>query len=581
MRGGEGIIILKNHSRHGTYARSSAWNRTLVESQRAISEQDRELEIVIGNIEIRIVFPDHRLHEFQWQQYWSAYCAKYALQAPALNSLKLSSGTTLTSIPWQNRYIKVNEIGRGSFGSVYCVIHAATGELYAAKDYHKSDDGGEINLPMLKSLSHENIVKFHEVCHQPPALIMELIQGPTLKKTNQERAVEGNELQDVAWQLSDALAYLHERHLTHRDIKPANIVVPTRNPIHVKIVDFGLATVKEGTIKSFVGTPRYNAPELRRKSYTNKVDIWSLGIIILEFSYGLPPREEDTWHERVIEYMAEQPPSAFRKFITSILQIDPRVRPSAAELRDCHFPVFYSRTSSDAVLRTSDTHASSSEEDTEQRTSLPRAHAVQHGTGSTLPPDETTVQNTEPCRYSSRRPMQYAEVICQSTPLRSASEIPETSLSPRGDSSVIEGPTYAPTPGGHSGAQDFTNYAPTPEWHTGAQDFTSCAPTPKPYSELQDIGDEIPETPWSPRGDSSPREDTSGRRTPRPSWAPIPTGDYSGVQDVAGGLWGMSPQRWELYLGEGFVSAPTPGGEYFRVSEDTENRAVEDSSEVE
>ncbi len=433
---------------------------------------------------------------------------------------------------------------------------------------------------------------------------MELIGGPNLKDANEEWAVEGNELRDVVWQLSDALAYLHERHLTHRDIKPANIVVSTRNPIHVKIVDFGLATIKEGTIKSFVGTPRYNAPELRRKSYTNKVDVWSLGIIILEFSYGLPPREEDTWHECVIEYMAEQPPSAFRKFITSILQIDPRVRPSAAELRDCPFPVFYSRTSSDAVLRTSDTHASSSEEATEQRTLLPRAHAVQHGTGSTLPPDETTVQNTEPCRYSSRRPMQYAEVICQSTPLGSASEIRETSLSPRGDSSVREGPTYAPTPGGHSGAQDptnyaptpgnyaptpdgysgaqdFTNYAPTPEWHTGAQDFPSCAPTPKPYSGLQDIGDEIPETPWSPRGDSSPREDTSGRRTPRPSWAPIPTGDYSGVQDVAGGLWGMSPQRWELYLGEEFVSAPTPGGEYSRVLEDTENRAVEDSSEVE
>jgi serine/threonine protein kinase len=95
-----------------------------------------------------------------------------------------------------------------------------------------------------------------------------------------------------------ALVYLHTRDkpTVHRDIKPSNILVSYRDPhgdaslLYIKLSDFGLA--KEGSVKSKCGTELYMAPEtLKTRTpgyYSPAVDIWSLGVIVLECSHGLP-----------------------------------------------------------------------------------------------------------------------------------------------------------------------------------------------------------------------------------------------------------------------------------------------------
>lgn len=89
-----------------------------------------------------------------------------------------------------------------------------------------------------------------------------------------------------------ALAYLHSRHIIHRDIKSDNLLLSRNGDI--KLGDFGYAaqlTRERKKRNSKVGTVCWMAPEVikGKDMYTEKVDVWSLGIMILEFVFGEPP----------------------------------------------------------------------------------------------------------------------------------------------------------------------------------------------------------------------------------------------------------------------------------------------------
>ncbi|TGJ88508.1 hypothetical protein E0Z10_g252 [Xylaria hypoxylon] len=392
VHGGEGTLILKSHSRNGTRINSTVLGKTTLTTQRAISEDINEFKIEIGSLRVRIEFPDHRQHQIEWKQVWSTYCAKYALQVPALNSLQVTSDSTVTTAPFVGGYHLCERIGRGSFGNVFRLVDRITGVNYAAKQYHKASRQSETKLNILTSLSHDNIIKFYRIVNNPPTLIMELVNGNDLRASHENIPVEGNEFRDAMWQLLDAVAYLHEKHVTHRDLKPTNVMVSSRQPIHVKLIDFGLAINKEELMESYVGTPYYFAPELATKSYNNKVDIWSLGVIALELSYGLPGRQT-RWHKLLIEHINKQPSNLLQQFVASLLQIDPQMRPSAAECQE--HPFFASRTniSPDVALSKTDVYHSLSEEATRQCISVLAPETIARYNRSALSPGEATSQN--------------------------------------------------------------------------------------------------------------------------------------------------------------------------------------------
>ena len=93
---------------------------------------------------------------------------------------------------------------------------------------------------------------------------------------------------DLFFQTLNALRYLHLRGVAHRDLKPENILVESRSPLSINLADFGLSNDKPD-FETVCGTQRYNAPEIYLGGkHTALVDLWSLGVIILQYMYGLP-----------------------------------------------------------------------------------------------------------------------------------------------------------------------------------------------------------------------------------------------------------------------------------------------------
>lgn len=109
-----------------------------------------------------------------------------------------------------------------------------------------------------------------------------------LQDLSRESRITEEETVDLLLQALKALEYLHARRVAHRDLKPENVLVESRHPFSIKLADFGLAK-DTADLETFCGTLFYAAPEIYLKGkYTNSVDLWSLGVIILQYAYTLP-----------------------------------------------------------------------------------------------------------------------------------------------------------------------------------------------------------------------------------------------------------------------------------------------------
>lgn len=93
-------------------------------------------------------------------------------------------------------------------------------------------------------------------------------------------------------QLLSCINYCHARNIVHRDIKPENILLESNKDFNqIKIIDFGISVVKEADkfIEESIGTPYYIAPEVWKKKYDEKCDVWSCGVILYILLSGSPP----------------------------------------------------------------------------------------------------------------------------------------------------------------------------------------------------------------------------------------------------------------------------------------------------
>ena len=145
----------------------------------------------------------------------------------------------------------------------------------------------------------------------------------------------------VLTHLASALQYIHSENVTHRDVKPDNVLVQKQDQqLTVKLADFGTSTHNAaGKMNTFTGTERYMAPELFQspRRYTDKVDMWSLGLIGVQLFTTWDPATDDgwspsdfgSWMRKVILPHIEEAPKQFRPLLKGLLLKNPNQRWSA------------------------------------------------------------------------------------------------------------------------------------------------------------------------------------------------------------------------------------------------------------
>ncbi|KAF2969084.1 hypothetical protein GQX73_g4482 [Xylaria multiplex] len=211
----------------------------------------------------------------------------------SLDSTAVQSGA---QTPSNNAILLDNgELGRGSQAVVVRVWDVSNAAEYASKQPLKTKfwDRLKMEVNLLKQINHENIVRcFSKYSTEtPPRLVLEYVPLGNLEEQAEAEQISLEETLEILRQGLYALRYLHEREdpIVHRDIKPSNILVQTRNPLHIKLSDFGFSKENQDYLMTCCGTLLYAAPEVFiRTSYDASVDIWSLGVVVFEYAHGLP-----------------------------------------------------------------------------------------------------------------------------------------------------------------------------------------------------------------------------------------------------------------------------------------------------
>lgn len=135
-------------------------------------------------------------------------------------------------------------------------------------------------------------------------------------------------------QCLEGLEYIHGYDIMHRDIKSDNIALESRNPLKVKLIDFGMAVQQSRAIDR-VGAVDFLAPEVwNQQLYTNAIDIWALGITLLQLLRLFPSRDATEFHitqdlGRFVEAISrsvKSVPEPLRNYLRGMLALYPEYR---------------------------------------------------------------------------------------------------------------------------------------------------------------------------------------------------------------------------------------------------------------
>lgn len=145
-------------------------------------------------------------------------------------------------------------------------------------------------------------------CH----LVLEYCSWEDLEKymaTNPKTT--SNEISEIVGQLLKTLAYIHDLGICHRDIRPGNILY-NRESRKIKIIDFDLARIRKYSNKKLemmtqTGLISYRAPELFGSVYSQKVDVWAVGVIAYQLITGKLPFSDEYEQEQIKRIQNEDP----------------------------------------------------------------------------------------------------------------------------------------------------------------------------------------------------------------------------------------------------------------------------------
>jgi eukaryotic-like serine/threonine-protein kinase len=252
-------------------------------------------------------------------------------------------------------------LGAGGMGEVYRARDAKLGRDVALKVLPEAFARNTERMArfqreakVLASLDHPNIASIYGLEDSGPthALVMALIEGPTLADRIGSGSIGIEDSLRIAKQICEALEYAHEHGIVHRDLKPANVKVT--NDDAVKVLDFGLAKAIEGDAASIdiatsptmsrmatlagvlLGTAAYMSPEqAKAKAVDRRADIWAFGCVLYEMLTGKMAFTGETVTDTLASIIKEDPdwsrlpvgtPRHVRILLQRCLQKDPKQR---------------------------------------------------------------------------------------------------------------------------------------------------------------------------------------------------------------------------------------------------------------
>ena len=253
------------------------------------------------------------------------------------------------------RYRLERVLGSGGMGTVWAAIDLETRDACAVKLMKEQPDDPDARRRFLRearaaaAVHHRNVIQIFDVVDQePPAIVMELLDGESLRaRLDREPVPTLAELCDWFVDVCSAVGSAHEKGIVHRDLKPENIFLAGGC---IKVLDFGIAklTALDGdamrstgiSTNLLVGTPAYMAPEqvFAERDIDHRADVWALGIVLYEALSGVCPTAGDNIGQ-VLKHVVSRPferladlapamPEELVAMVTRMIERDRERRPS-------------------------------------------------------------------------------------------------------------------------------------------------------------------------------------------------------------------------------------------------------------
>jgi serine/threonine-protein kinase len=285
------------------------------------------------------------------------------MQAPSKATEDSANSPASVAHPQIAHYLVSARIGKGGMGEVWSATDTKLGREVAIKLLPGIFAGDPVRLArvrreaqLLASLNHPGIAAIYgieEVAENgAPALVMELVEGPTLADRIAAGPIPIDEALPILRQIAEALEFAHERGIVHRDLKPANIKITPQG--QVKVLDFGLAkamgpdeasadisnsptlSVAMTEAGLLLGTAAYMAPEqAKAKHVDRRADIWAFGCVAYEMLTGHKAFEGETISDVLAAILKDEPdwsalpvatPVSMQRLLRRCLQKDVRQR---------------------------------------------------------------------------------------------------------------------------------------------------------------------------------------------------------------------------------------------------------------